>query len=251
LHDHKWPGRRLANIDHVTVGPGGVFVIDSKNWSGDIRVVDQVLRQNGRSRENAVAGVADAGLAVAELVAAHAHVVQPVLCFTGERPLAGWVRDVMICSTHNVADMLKTRHPVLSPNEVREIATQLDARLRGARVLQPVARPSAKVLAERRVASSRTPSRPARPVDSRGRQRSATSLSRLLILLLAAGLLMSSIPTVLPAVAGLVSDYIVSVATNDRPNCLPDEAAAKKVNNGQGSKRTAKSASPETQAPCE
>ena len=40
LHDQRWPGRRLANIDHVVIGPGGIFVIDSKNWSGDLRVAD-------------------------------------------------------------------------------------------------------------------------------------------------------------------------------------------------------------------
>ena len=30
-HDQKWPGRRYANIDHLVSGPGGLFVIDSKN----------------------------------------------------------------------------------------------------------------------------------------------------------------------------------------------------------------------------
>ena len=36
LHDLHWPGRPFANIDHIAVGPGGVVVIDSKNWSGRI-----------------------------------------------------------------------------------------------------------------------------------------------------------------------------------------------------------------------
>lgn len=43
FHDVRWPGRQRANIDHIAVGPGGVFVIDSKNWSGDVRVVGEVL----------------------------------------------------------------------------------------------------------------------------------------------------------------------------------------------------------------
>jgi hypothetical protein len=38
LHDRAWPGTRSANIDHVVVGPSGVFVVDTKNWSGDVRV---------------------------------------------------------------------------------------------------------------------------------------------------------------------------------------------------------------------
>ncbi len=33
LHDVRWPGRPVANLDHVAVGPGGVVVVDTKNWS--------------------------------------------------------------------------------------------------------------------------------------------------------------------------------------------------------------------------
>ena len=72
LHDVRWPGRRLANVDHVLIGPGGVFVIDSKNWTGRITVEGGHLRQNGYSREKAVAGAADAALAVAELISPYA-----------------------------------------------------------------------------------------------------------------------------------------------------------------------------------
>src|SRR6476469_10354007 len=60
LHDVRWPGKRFANIDHVVIGPGGVFVIDSKAWSGRVEVRHDVLRQNGRSREAAVAAAAEA-----------------------------------------------------------------------------------------------------------------------------------------------------------------------------------------------
>ena len=37
LHDVHWPGRPFENIDHIVVGPAGVLVIDSKNWSGSSR----------------------------------------------------------------------------------------------------------------------------------------------------------------------------------------------------------------------
>jgi hypothetical protein len=77
LHDVRWPGRRLANIDHVVIGPGGIFVIDSKNWSGRVEVTRDVLRQNGRSREQAVAGCADSALAVSEILGPFASSAQP------------------------------------------------------------------------------------------------------------------------------------------------------------------------------
>ena len=107
FHDVRWPGRRYANLDHIAVGPPGVFVIDSKNWSGAITVRDDVLRQNGRARVTAVAGAAEAGLAVSSLVPMlRPELVRPVLCFVRDEPLTGWARDVMVCSTANVAAML-------------------------------------------------------------------------------------------------------------------------------------------------
>ena len=31
---------RFGNIDHLAVGPGGVFLLDSKNWGGEVSVDD-------------------------------------------------------------------------------------------------------------------------------------------------------------------------------------------------------------------
>jgi hypothetical protein len=136
IHDVRWPSRRLANIDHVLVGPGGIFVIDSKNWSGRITLEGGHLRQNGRSREKAVAGCADAGLAVAELAGPHADMVFPVLCFLTDEPLSGWCRDVMVCSTATLAQMLLTRPSVLDPGASTDAWFRLDAQLRAA--IEPV-----------------------------------------------------------------------------------------------------------------
>lgn len=33
LHDRRWPGTRRANVDLVLIGPGGVFIIDTKAWA--------------------------------------------------------------------------------------------------------------------------------------------------------------------------------------------------------------------------
>jgi hypothetical protein len=110
FHDVRWPGRRRANLDHVVVGPPGVFVVDTKNWSGRIEVRVGVLRQDGRSREKAVTGVADAARALADRLPsidpAHVH---PVLCFVTDEPLTGWARDVMVCSTATVNRLLLSR----------------------------------------------------------------------------------------------------------------------------------------------
>ena len=133
FHDVRWPGRRYANVDHIVVGPPGVFVIDAKNWSGQVAVNDDVLRQNGRSRETAVAAAAEAGLAVAGLVPlVKPHFVHPVLCFVRDEEVSGWARDVMVCSTSNVVTMLTSRSAVLAEHEVNQLRLDLDLGLRDA-----------------------------------------------------------------------------------------------------------------------
>ena len=38
LHDRRIHGHGKANLDHIAVGPGGVTVIDTKNYQGKVRV---------------------------------------------------------------------------------------------------------------------------------------------------------------------------------------------------------------------
>jgi hypothetical protein len=133
FHDVHWPGRRYANIDHVVVGPGGVFVIDSKAWTGDIEVAEGMLRQNGRRRERHVLAAVDAAVAVAELVPGlDPTAVKPVLCFDRDEPLFGWSREVMVCSTVNVATLLTSRPSVLDRATRRSTAEALAQSLRAA-----------------------------------------------------------------------------------------------------------------------
>lgn len=46
LHDRRVPGSR-ANIDHLVVGPAGVFVIDAKRWSGKVERRGWLSRDDG------------------------------------------------------------------------------------------------------------------------------------------------------------------------------------------------------------
>lgn len=116
-HDLRWPGRPRANIDHVVVGPTGVFVVDSKNWSGAVTVRDGVLRQGGYSRESTVAGAAEAALAIARIVAPlPAPLVVPVLCFVRDEEVSGSARDVTLSSTATLVQTITDRPRVLGPS---------------------------------------------------------------------------------------------------------------------------------------
>jgi Nuclease-related domain len=129
LDDVRWPGRRKANIDHVVIGPGGIFVIDSKNWTGAVRLHDGGLRQNGYSRDKDVAAAADAALAVGGLVPEYAAQVRPVLCMTGETPTDGSRFEVVICSLHTLRDTLVAFPEVLSPAQVALLHQKLGTHL--------------------------------------------------------------------------------------------------------------------------
>lgn len=145
FHDIRWPGRRYANVDHVVVGPAGVFVIDSKNWTGTVTITDKVLRQNGRSREVAVAGAAEAAIALTALTGVTApDVVRPVLCFVRDEPVSGWARDVMVCSSPTLVPMLLSRPVILTPPQVREIVAALAVGTRAATEPTPPLRSRAR-----------------------------------------------------------------------------------------------------------
>lgn len=218
MHDVKWPGRRFANIDHIVVGPAGVFVVDSKNWSGRVTVNDGHLSQNGRSREKTVAGCADAALAVSELAGSSAAGVFPVLCFVGDDDLTGWCRDVMVCSSSNLAPMLLSRPVILTAEQVRDVSVMLDASLRAA-TLQPAPLPSPT--RQRQIPPAAKRSKAGR--IPRRRQRKRSALARPIVgLLLIVGMLLYG-PQISSAFGGwFVGNLSKPVAPE--PTCAGDDA---------------------------
>jgi hypothetical protein len=90
LHDRRIPGSR-ANIDHIAISPSGVFVVDAKNYTGRVRLVDRGgffahdyrLYVGSRDRTKLVAGLdAQTAAARAALGADGADVpIWRALCF--------------------------------------------------------------------------------------------------------------------------------------------------------------------------
>ena len=126
FHDVRWPGRGQAGIDHVIVGPSGVFVIDTKSWDGHVEVKGGALRQDGRRRARHVIASAAAAMAVGELVPGLSiKAIHPVICFDREEPIFGWSGDVMICSTDNIITFLTSRPRALDEAQMTEVAEAL------------------------------------------------------------------------------------------------------------------------------
>lgn len=141
LHHVTWPGRELASIDHVVVGPSGVFVIDSNNWAGPVTTVAGVLRRKGRPQTETTRAAREAALAVAaQLPSLGPDHVVPVLCFTDGDVPDGFVDGVLICSIVTVVHQLTTRPAVLSDAEVQAVASELPGLLPPAPEPEPAPR---------------------------------------------------------------------------------------------------------------
>ena len=125
LHDLPVPGRR-ATIDHVAVGPTGVYVIDSLSWSGRITTVNGVLLRNGRGQQRTTASAREAADAIGGLLTSVSpdHVV-PVLCFTDGDVPDLTIDGVCVCSIVTVAYLLSFRPAVLTDAEVEAVAGEL------------------------------------------------------------------------------------------------------------------------------
>lgn len=168
LHDVPWPGRPKANIDHVAVGPTGIYVIDTKNWSGHVRVRGGQLLQNGRRRTSTVESASRAAADVATLPGLPRVPVRAVLCFHAgsggavpEEPEAvtGPAGDVIVCGGDDLISVLQVGPPVLVAARVRPVADGLRTALAASRALPRY--PAAPVPVTR--ARSRRPARATRP----------------------------------------------------------------------------------------
>lgn len=119
LHDVVWPGRSKANIDHIAVGPAGIYVIDAKKYAGKValRNVGNVFRQDwqlyvgSRNQMKLVEGVLSQAEALRSVLGdAFASVpVMPVLCFVGAD--WGWpMRPVTVKGVTSLWPVKLTEH---------------------------------------------------------------------------------------------------------------------------------------------
>lgn len=126
----SWPGGRFATIDHVVVGPAGVFVIDTKAWTGRVLLEDGVLWQNGQDRSPAVWDAAAAAKSLCDLVSSvrpdHVHAV---VCLAEGNVASGWVDDVMVCTPAQLVPQLTAYPEVLPGGLARAVGRDVDRRL--------------------------------------------------------------------------------------------------------------------------
>jgi conjugative relaxase-like TrwC/TraI family protein len=134
LHDLAIPGTQ-ANIDHLIIGPGGVLVIDSKQYRGQLWLDRDGMVWHGRhllvsalrkvlwqaDQVDEVLGIAD--LTVAAIVAVHGAWV-PWDCMQTD--------CVSVVPARRVPDLLQALPPILGPERVAWLADRARLRFRPA-----------------------------------------------------------------------------------------------------------------------
>jgi hypothetical protein len=134
LHDLRVP-RSHANIDHLVIGPPGVFVVDAKHYSGPLYLSHDGGLWHGRYPLAAALSATrwEADKVHATLGAPDVDVV-PIVAVVGAPVPFGQVsvHGVPVVAAHTLPGMLRALPPVLAPERATWAASQLQARLRPA-----------------------------------------------------------------------------------------------------------------------
>jgi nuclease-like protein len=134
LHDLAIPGSR-ANIDHLVIGPGGVFVIDSKQYRGRLQLDDFGKLWHGRyplaPSLEAVSFEADQA---AQVLPDPGVVVLPVVAVHGAQVPWGKVvvEGVPVIAARRLPSMLRALPPLLAPERITAVADQARVRFHAA-----------------------------------------------------------------------------------------------------------------------
>jgi hypothetical protein len=132
LHDLAVPGSR-ANIDHLVIGPAGVFVIDSKQYRGRLRLDASGRLWHGRyplaPTLQAVEFEADQA---AQILADPDVVVIPIVAVHGAQVPWGKVvtQGVPVVPARRLPSMLRALPSLLGPEHVAALADQARVRFR-------------------------------------------------------------------------------------------------------------------------
>ena len=128
LTDRRWPGTRSANVDMLLVGPGGVFVVDVKNWRANPEVIDGSLWAGGELRDDhprklsAVTKTAEVAVAALGLSPV---AVRPLMVFAGKCIDAAMGR-IRLLGEREVGPFLLAERHRLQAASVRAIADHLE-----------------------------------------------------------------------------------------------------------------------------
>jgi len=235
LHDRRRQPRSPANLDHVLVGPAGVFVIDAKNWTGGRLRLDERGMAVGRWRKDDELHSAKVD---ADIVREHVDGLgeragtAAVVAFVHDMGLPAPVqhRGVVLLQREQLLPWLTALPSRLSPDQVSYLAAALDVKF-PPRLLPPTSGAVGTASSVRalptgaRVGSRRsTPAVPARALASaparattaaqrkkdRERDKARRALKSMLVRLAVVAAVLPFAPWIITHVVGAATPTIIS-----------------------------------------
>ena len=133
LHDLAVPGSR-ANLDHLVIGPGGVFVVDSKQYRGRLQLDPSGRLWHGRYPLTPALRAVEFEADQAARVLADRQMVVPIVAVHGAQvPWGKAVVDgVPVVPARRLPSMLRALPAVLGPERVAALADRARVRFHAA-----------------------------------------------------------------------------------------------------------------------
>ena len=116
------------DVDHVAVGPQGVFIIETKHWSGEVSVAGAQSLANGRPLAySPVEQVRRAVNAIARALEVRPEVLHGVLCFAGPQfaDASTHADEVFVCSYLDLVSAISIGPAVLDAAAVARCVARL------------------------------------------------------------------------------------------------------------------------------
>ena len=118
-------GHRGANIDHVVIGPGGVFTVNTKYLFGEIVVYGRSITHEGSRTDYLSKASAEARRAASLLSAAIGRTVQVrgvLAILADEWTIVDEPPDVLVRGPRGAKNLMLNQPPVLRPSDVIVLA---------------------------------------------------------------------------------------------------------------------------------
>ncbi|MFZ0530949.1 MAG: UvrD-helicase domain-containing protein [Propionicimonas sp.] len=120
LADRCWPGTKRAQVDLIVIGPGGVFIVDTKAWAevaidsgrvlrGEADVTDELMSLADLA-DVTQAGLAEVGLAPGE--------VRPLVVLAGRGGIGATIGGVRIVGERDALRSIASHGSRLTPSQV-------------------------------------------------------------------------------------------------------------------------------------
>jgi hypothetical protein len=226
VRDPVWPNDQFPAIDHIVIGPPGIFVVDTRSWSGRVGVERGSLWQDGQDRTELLRTTAEAAVSVSGLApSVRFDYVHGVICLADREIGISWVDGVLVCSTRDLVAELTSYVEVIPGGVSKAVAVDVERRLKEGK---PRVRPKA--------AKPAKPAKQPRPVGGRPRRRRTPTATGVAATLAVGAVLLAVSPSFVSDVPGEIAELVENV-TNDHDNPLdtktPNHPVGKKKQDQQ------------------